>query len=161
MAITKCDFCHLQYDKNDKEDVREHEKRHSKFYEAQKDGYVTNPYQVREEIKRKSLEIINSDCEFSEKLEPTRDLIHAYFDSSMIHAINNKYNKKHPHIDDYMAMIDLPEMIPDEIMGRLRKTVGRIEHEIPTGYTTWFPKNSQERKDLFAQSIKDNKSKNR
>lgn len=161
MAITKCDFCHLQYDKNDKEDVREHDKRHSKFYEAQKDGYVTNPYHIREENKRKSNEIINSECDLGEKVESARVLIQAYFDSSMIHAIVNRYYKKHPHIDDYIAMIDLPEIIPDEIMSKLRKTVGRIEHEMPTGDTTWFPKNSQERKDLFAQSIKDNKSKNR
>lgn len=160
MAKETCGLCHMRYNNGDVHEKRDHQKRHSKFYSAQKAGFITNPYHVREEIKRKSLEIINSACQFSEKLEPTRDLIRAYFDSSIIHAINNEYYKKHPNIDDYMAMIDLPEMIPDEIMGKLRKTVGRIENEIPTGYTTWYPKTSQERKDLFAQAIKDNKLKN-
>ena len=153
MATVTCKFCHLSYDNSITKDKRTHTKRHNKFKEAQLDLiYIPDSYNNREHIKKESRDILNSNAPFYEKHEAARSIVKTYYDASLEGAIINGYHRIHPNIDKYFAMIDLPDLIPNSSIIKFRKIVGRIEDEIPSGYTNWYPPNSKSRKNQLKHS---------
>lgn len=152
----KCDYCHsVIFD--DSLAKAAHTRLHKKLLKAEAElGYLPAHYHDRESAKRKASSVlIGKVATQEEKMQAAMIWLRCYFDRSLYAAILRNYWKEHPRFEEYLAMFEPPsDVIPANLMTKIREQYGRIDGEIPNGDSDWYPPRSKDRRLQFKQRQK-------
>lgn len=138
--LATCSYCGLQFCLNVKDDVKEHSRRHDAFEEASHVlRYTPQLYAEREASKQEGYQLLGN-AEPQKRYEGAQLILRAWFDRSLVSAIDGKYWKKHPSFEKYVSYVsgDI-NMFPSDVAQRIVATYGTQEGVIPVGQTYWHP----------------------
>ena len=136
--MTKCEFCYLTYVAEEPEDRRYHAARHRRWEKAVATlGYHPQDYRDRERDKQEGHELAREGKTLPDQLAGANRVLRAWFDRSLSAAIDGGYWKRHPELEEYIAMIDVPHAFTPEVWAELRRLYGRRAGIIPSGRSYW------------------------
>lgn len=146
----RCDYCHSIID-DDPLMKAGHTRWHKKCQRVEAElGYLPANYHERESTKRAASMRMQNEATAEAKVKEAMTCLRCFFDGSLENAINRNYWDKHPKLEEYVAMFEpAPNVIPEDLMTKIRDQYGRIEGEIAEGHTDWRPPRSKERKLQF------------
>lgn len=140
-SLAECSYCQLSFISTEDDDLKAHKLRHLEYEKAEHIlGFLPAGHKEREKEKKEAYKELNSNNSFSEKMNGALRLIRAHFNRSLECAIIDEYWRNHPTFDEYLAMIDdYTNLIPSEVMHKIREKHGRILGQIEIGKSYWLP----------------------
>lgn len=136
----KCTYCGSLFYHEIAEERKAHQTRHDAFEEATEVlNYVPKLHAEREASKVRGHALL-LDANLEQKLLGALMVIRAWFDRSLDSAIDKKYWKQHPSIDQYISYITGNlDLFPVQVVDILVERYGRNDGVIPKGQSYWRP----------------------
>jgi hypothetical protein len=147
-----CNTCDHEYDDNDILEQTSHDTLHRRFEAACAElGYKPRGANARDGLQRKALTLLQSP-DLGSQIRGSMLLIRRHYDRSLHAAILGGYHSHHPDFDSYISMVfDSFHQIPAVIKATFLEEYGQQRGEIAPGYSHWYLKNSDERKNQFLE----------
>lgn len=139
-GVAVCNFCGLEFVPGMASERNAHRKRHEAFEEAVYVlKYVPQHYAEREAGKAQGYKLMR-EAEAEKRLEGALLVLRAWFDRSLISAIDGFYWKEHPSFGQYVTYMagDL-DGFPQDVVDALVAKYGRKDGVIPRGRSYWYP----------------------
>ncbi|MGQ0335719.1 hypothetical protein [Halomonas elongata] len=131
-----CPDCDFTFSPEDKDDVRDHRRRHENFdHYYLSTGHRPNGYAARESMKKKGYTLIEEGSE----LEGWEMVIQSWFDRSVFSYIESGKYKHHPSFSKYAAMIIGNNVAGCSNCKKLVEKYGQKPGAIHEGETYWRP----------------------
>lgn len=140
-SVSECSYCQLTFVASEKADLKAHNHIHLEYEKAEHAlGYLPASYKTREKEKKEAYKELNKNNSFSMKMDGALRLIRAHFDRSLEHSIGGEYWREHPTFEEYLSKIDeYTNIIPAEIMDKIRNKYGKDLEQIDNGKSYWYP----------------------
>jgi hypothetical protein len=139
-SISCCLYCDFSFAADEPQDVRQHREIHQHVMEAVESlGYQPAIYVRSEIMKRSGYDLADHGTD-NERVDGLLLICRAWFDNSLMRAMQHGYWREHPDFAAYVAMMvpHLRLVFPERAQ-TIEDLYGVHEHPIGEGKTKWFP----------------------
>ena len=137
-CLTQCDLCGLWYMANHREDEGVHRRSCGWWVAAVNAlGHKPDRGHEREAAKERGHDLLR-EADSQRRVLGAELVLRAWFDRSLVAAINEDYWRAHPTLPQYTAMMDLEGYFPEDVVAALRARVGRRTPGIANGASYWW-----------------------